>query len=1205
MCQNVPGNFICSCPDGLIGDPITSGCRKAEECFSDSDCPNTAACRNAHCTNPCHDDPNVCGANALCTATAHAAVCSCPPNTRGDPHTECRRIECSDNNDCDARKSCIDYHCVDPCSLSNSCGQNADCSVENHVGVCSCRPGHTGNPLLGCVSIQYCSSDQQCQAGTICNAGVCCALCTSNRECIGDQLCLQGVCQSTCHSNATCPDFQYCLNNICTQEVRCRGDADCDSDETCVQDSFGRSECKNACNGRTLCGRNAECTARNHATVCSCKAGFTGDAKSGCRRIECESDEECSSDKMCDGNMCKIACLMGGSNGTPCGVNALCSAENHKQVCYCQPGFTGNPLTQCEAIDFCRDVPCGPGARCRNSKGTFQCTCGRNLVGDPYNEGCRPAVECLSDDDCPASAACVQLKGEPKCQDVCEDVSCGRNAVCLAEQHQAKCGCRPGYDGNPLDTVNGCRPLPVPCHLNSDCPANSYCHGQICKPTCSLDFECNPDEVCHTNQCINPCEQPKACGMNADCSCANHRKECQCPGGFTGNADVECVRIPVSCAVNTDCGVGHTCRDSMCLPHCQSDQECALNEKCLDGNCMLTCRVDNDCFLGHICLNNKCIFACHSDEDCSASESCRNNTCKNPCIENPCGPNAVCSIANHRASCSCLSGMVASPTATIGCVRTPAIGCRENRDCPQGHGCFDELCRPMCANDGSCLSNERCERGSCKPLCRRDDDCRSSEICQGLVCVAGCRSDGECPPTLACENQQCIDPCASSSACGTNAKCSVVGHRKQCTCPAPLIGDPVFGCKYAPTVCATSADCPAKHSCYGNVCQKACRSDQNCLSDERCVRGNCRTICNSDSACGHGEICENRLCQLGCRSDTVCPADQACINNKCKDPCSIAGQCGACAECSVSNHAVQCSCPAGFLYNDAQGCSQPLQHCNSYCQCDELGVFCAQTCSGDKDCACGQTCSAGKCRAKCNPGACPAGQLCQRGACIAGCRTHHDCPSERSCLNGQCLDPCLKDGACGKNALCKVSEHNAICLCPDGFQGDAKVACEQYECATDIDCEYNKFCDHGQCKNPCLQSDACGLNAQCRVVNRKAQCSCPPGHYGNANVECQPQPADGGCARNPCGANARCRDVSGGGFECSCAPGCVGDPRTGCICGEDRVNVCANQPCGRNAACRVLNHDEPECYCPPEFPNGDPYTECKLIYILILFTNIY
>lgn len=609
---------------------------------------------------------------------------------------------------------------------------------------------------------------------------------------------------------------------------------------------------------------------------------------------------------------------------------------------------------------------------------------------------------------------------------------------------------------------------------------------------------------------------------------------------------------------------------------------------------IVTCRVDNDCFLGHICLNNRCIFACHTDDDCSSSESCRNNTCTNPCLINPCGPNAVCTVSNHRAQCSCLDGMVPSPSAKVGCLRSPAPHCTDNRACPEGWSCFEEYCRPICASDSNCLSNERCDRGSCKPICRRDDDCRSGELCHNLICSTGCRSDANCPQHLSCVNQQCVDSCAAPTACGTNALCSTRNHVKSCECPAPLVGDARFGCKYASTICTHDGDCPPNHNCYGNTCQSICNTDQNCLSDEKCVQGLCRSICNSDSACGNGQICENRLCRIGCRNDLVCPSSHACINSQCVDPCSVSGQCGHCAECSVINHGVQCSCPAGFLGNPQQSCKQPQQRCNSYCQCDESGVYCAQTCNVDNDCACGQTCALGKCRARCNPGTCPSGQLCQDGACVAGCRNNLDCASDKTCANGQCVDPCQQSNACGQNALCKVSEHRVLCLCPDGYQGEPTQGCSPYECRKDGDCELDKRCDSGSCRNPCLQNGACGINAQCRVSNRRAQCSCPPGYIGNPLVDCSPSApgTDGPCLSNPCGGNTRCRNVPGG-FECSCAPGCVGDPRNGCVCGEHHVNICAGQACGVNAACRVINHNEPECYCPPENPSGDPYRECK------------
>ena len=475
VCTNTPGNFICTCPEGLVGDPVRGGCRNAGECFTDNDCPDSALCDDSKCKNPC-ELPGICGENANCRSSGHKASCQCQGNARGDPKIGCLRIECSDNNECPSSRSCIDSKCVDPCSLANTCGQNANCLTENHGGVCSCFPGTTGNPLLGCVAIQYCNSDNQCPTSTKCNNGICCAVCSSSRDCLDDQLCIQSVCQPTCKSNSTCPDFQFCKNNICVQETRCTNDEECELGENCVIDSNGRSECKNVCSGRFLCGRNSECIARSHEPECECKPGFYADGK-GCRKIECQSDDECSNDKMCENHMCKIVCLL----GEPCGPNALCSAENHKQICQCQPGFTGDSKLGCTLLDFCKDSPCGPGASCKNSRGSFRCFCPAGLVGDAYTNGCQKAVECQINDDCPKTAKCVQENGVPKCRDVCEKVACGPNADCQADVHSAFCVCRNGYDGVATDLVNGCKPIPTTCQTNSQCPSNSYCNGVVCK----------------------------------------------------------------------------------------------------------------------------------------------------------------------------------------------------------------------------------------------------------------------------------------------------------------------------------------------------------------------------------------------------------------------------------------------------------------------------------------------------------------------------------------------------------------------------------------------------------------------------------------------------------------------------------------------------------------------------------------------------
>lgn len=157
------------------------------------------------------------------------------------------------------------------------------------------------------------------------------AECSSSRECISDQLCIQGVCQPTCRSNDSCPAFQFCQNSICVQEVRCRTDYDCSDTEKCRENAVGQAECLNACDGPVACGRNAECTAQHHEPLCTCKPGYHGnprDDKIGCQPIECQTSEQCSNDKFCEEYTCKIACLV----KNPCGINALCSAQNHEQV---------------------------------------------------------------------------------------------------------------------------------------------------------------------------------------------------------------------------------------------------------------------------------------------------------------------------------------------------------------------------------------------------------------------------------------------------------------------------------------------------------------------------------------------------------------------------------------------------------------------------------------------------------------------------------------------------------------------------------------------------------------------------------------------------------------------------------------------------------------------------------------------------------
>lgn len=88
-----------------------------------------------------------CGTNTQCIN----GVCICLPEYQGDPYLGCRP-ECVLNSDCPRDKACIKSKCNDPCA--GTCGQNALCSVVNHIPVCTCPSGTSGNAFVVCSTIQ-------------------------------------------------------------------------------------------------------------------------------------------------------------------------------------------------------------------------------------------------------------------------------------------------------------------------------------------------------------------------------------------------------------------------------------------------------------------------------------------------------------------------------------------------------------------------------------------------------------------------------------------------------------------------------------------------------------------------------------------------------------------------------------------------------------------------------------------------------------------------------------------------------------------------------------------------------------------------------------------------------------------------------------------------------------------------------------------
>lgn len=99
--------------------------------------------------------PSPCGPNAKCQMIGGSPACSCLENFIGIP-PNCRP-ECVLNEECSSHEACINQKCKDPCP--GSCGFEAKCHVLNHVPICTCNDGYTGDPFVRCNLLPPCKND--------------------------------------------------------------------------------------------------------------------------------------------------------------------------------------------------------------------------------------------------------------------------------------------------------------------------------------------------------------------------------------------------------------------------------------------------------------------------------------------------------------------------------------------------------------------------------------------------------------------------------------------------------------------------------------------------------------------------------------------------------------------------------------------------------------------------------------------------------------------------------------------------------------------------------------------------------------------------------------------------------------------------------------------------------------------------------------
>lgn len=495
QCRDVGGSPSCSCLSNYKGYP--PNCRP--ECTISAECPSNLACINEKCRDPC---PGSCGSNAVCNVLNHIPICTCSEGFTGDPFSRCQ-----------FKPPEIEPVKTDPCNPS-PCGSNAKC--EN--GVCTCLPEYQGDAYRGCRPECVLNND-----------------CAKNLACINNKC--KDPCPGTCGQNAECSVINHIPTCTCNQGFEGNAFVLCSS----LPPNVPKNPCR-----PSPCGPNSQCREINGQAVCSCVPGFIGNPPT-CRP-ECVTSTECSLNQACLNQKCINPCL-----GT-CGINAKCHVVNHNPICSCPARYSGDPFTRCTPIieepvqmptDPCRPSPCGPNSQCKNINDSPSCTCLPEFIGSPPN--CKP--ECIGNTECANNLACINQK----CRDPCPGI-CGENTECRVISHTPNCVCVQGYIGDPfsrctlLETthpqiINPC--FPSPCGANAICKERNNAGSCICledyvgnpyescRPECILNSDCPSNKACIRNKCADPC--PGTCGQNSVCQVINHLPSCTCNPGYTGN----------------------------------------------------------------------------------------------------------------------------------------------------------------------------------------------------------------------------------------------------------------------------------------------------------------------------------------------------------------------------------------------------------------------------------------------------------------------------------------------------------------------------------------------------------------------------------------------------------------------------------------------------------------------------------------------
>jgi len=485
------------------------------------------------------------------------------------------------------------------------------------------------------------------------------------------------------------------------------------------------------------------------------------------------------------------------------------------------------------------------------------------------------------------------------------------------------------------------------------------------------------------------------------------------PGDCSSGFCVDGVCCNAACAGSCQaCDVGGalgTCTDvTTGAPH--GTRSCAPFNACTAGACKTSCTAPSDCDGTHYCKTGACVSRLANGNACTANAECTSGFCVDGvCCNSACsGQCQACSLTGKLGTCSPVVGLPIAPRAActgtdpggtcgIQCNGVDVTKCSypgKSTPC-SGNSCKDriETHASLCDGVGACSDVPKacgayaCSTTACRSSCASGADCAPGYRCNGSVCVVTEGLGADCATGAECATGFCVDGvCCGSATCAAGSSCANPGKKGTCW-------------KNKGASCGTDAECASGFCVDGVCCESKCDgqcqacnvsgSTGTCVAVAGAPRGG-RAPCDD----GKGSTCAARACDG-------------------KDVASCAGWAnGPSVSCQPA------TCKSGKVVPEAKcdgagACmaGEPIA-CAPYA-CD--GSACLSTCSSFRDCAPGNTCTAGKCV----PGAsCSDDRLASVG------RDGSEVPCGAYLCNastGECRNSCADSRECAGGFVCDTA----------------------------------------------------------------------------------------------------------------------------------------------------------------------------------------